>query len=97
MIRYCAPQVNSTVSSAIPILSDAVSNIIRHSSNKHFQQSCLNTLNSNSLEEIDVSIESKLKCLANKKLSVGDGGSDLKCPQVRGKNCNSINCHIRDG
>ena len=81
-IPHSLLQVNSTVTSAIPVLSDAVSNIIRNSSNKHFQQTCLNTLNTCSIGEIDAFIDSRLRCLANTKLSVG-AGSNHKCPQVR--------------
>ena len=79
-------QISSTVESSIPILSEAVSSIIRNSAHEEFQQTCLSLISADLLEEADSVISNKLKSMAQRKLGVrvsgGAGLGDIKGPEV---------------
>ena len=86
------------VSSAIPVLSDAVSSIVTNSAHELFQQMCLEVLDATSLAEVGGAINNGLRSLANKKLGLNTGRTlpeDFKCSDVsRQQTCFLSICNV---
>ena len=85
MIRFhfFLEKVFSTVKSAIPVLSDAVSEIIKTSPHESFKQECLSVLKVVTPSELDTVISSRLTSLVCNELGVElVSTGDIKCPDV---------------
>lgn len=82
---YFLYQMNAMVSSAIPVLSNAISSIVNNSQNTSFQEICSSVLDTNCLHESETIINRKLRSLVKKELNMvtkTNGESEAKGPEV---------------